>query len=175
MAENAELQAAALWAQSDSSSGQYKEPEGLNEGTYQPDSGGADTDTAAYLQQPSSQEVQGPASSLPEPTEPSSPEQEMTPRASVEEYSEASANSTVAQNDSMPGGHTDRAAANLSKELRKLQAESAVLQEHSRRLQEKAAVIQQQRTSSDQVRRLSLTMLSALLAAHIMSDQTFVA
>ena len=41
----------------------------------------------------------------------------------------------------------DRTAATLSKELRKLQAETTVLQEHSRRLQEKAAVIQQQRTA----------------------------
>ena len=45
----------------------------------------------------------------------------------------------------------DKAAATLSKELRKLQAESAVLQEHSRRLQEKAALMQQQRMSADQV------------------------
>ena len=41
----------------------------------------------------------------------------------------------------------DRTAATLSKELRKLQAETSVLQEHSRRLQEKAAVIQQQRAA----------------------------
>lgn len=48
-----------------------------------------------------------------------------------------------------PSGHAqkDRSAALLSKELRKLQAETTVLQEHSRRLQEKAAVIQQQRAA----------------------------
>ena len=46
---------------------------------------------------------------------------------------------------------SDRAAATLSKELRKLQAESAVFQEHSHRLQEKASVVQQQRASADQV------------------------
>lgn len=41
----------------------------------------------------------------------------------------------------------DRSAATLSKELRKLQAETTVLQAHSKRLQEKAATIQQQRAA----------------------------
>ena len=55
----------------------------------------------------------------------------------------------------------DKAAATLSKELRKLQAESAVLQEHSRRLQEKAAFMQQQRMSADQV-----TLLGSMHELH---------
>lgn len=165
------MQAAASWAQSDASSKQHEEPESFDEATYQPDAGDAEGGTNAYLQQTWSQDLQGPASALPEPTKPSSTEQKATPRASVEEYPEASVNSAAALGDNMPG-QVDRTAANLSKELRKLQAESAVLQEHSRRLQEKAAVIQQQRTSSDQVHRTSHNILSALLAAHVMSTHT---
>ena len=46
-----------------------------------------------------------------------------------------------------PQDQRKKNAAALSKELRKLQAETTVLQEHSRRLQEKAAVIQQQRAA----------------------------
>lgn len=77
-------------------------------------------------------------------------EQDVTPRAPVGEYLETPVSAAAAEADTTPGP-SDKAAANLSKALKKLQVESAVLQEHSRRLQEKAAVIQQQRASADQV------------------------
>lgn len=99
------------------------------------------------------------------PEAPYPEEQEATPGTSVAEYPEApypeQQEATTlpwipevpvnpVEAEGMPDP-SDKTAASLSKALRKMQAESAVLQEHSRRLQEKAAMIQQQRASADQV------------------------
>lgn len=154
------VQAAATWAKSDSTTGEpaKHQRQHAEEDSDQPAE--PDLDEPVLLQQPSLQA--GHASktaALPEQAElhpvapePSYPEeQEATSRVS-EEYPEPLVNPAAGGVERMPDP-SDRAAANLSKELRKLQAESAVLQEHSRRLQEKAAVVQQQRASADQVRQ----------------------
>ena len=60
-----------------------------------------------------------------------------------------------------PQDQRKKNAAALSKELRKLQAETTVLQEHSRRLQEKAAVIQQQRAADQVISNIGMDALAA--------------
>lgn len=149
------VQAAATWANSDPSTGLPTKRQSQQE-VDQP--AASSTDGSDFAQQPSLNTGHASETPLPEEAE-SAPakqqmsyqeEQDITPRASVEEYPEALGSAAAAEADSLPGA-SDKTAANLSKALRKLQAESAVLQEHSRRLQEKAAVIQQQRASADQV------------------------
>ena len=159
------FQAAATWANSDSSTGQQHRQHSKQE-VDQP--AASSTNGSAFAQQPSLKKGHAPETPLPEEAESPPADQQMSyqeeqdviPRASVEQYSEALGNEAAAEADSMPGP-SDKTAANLSKALRKMQAESAVLQEHSRRLQEKAVAIQQQRASADQVHIHSNTQCCA--------------
>lgn len=155
-----------MWAESDSSTAlpAHRQRQHTEQEADQP--AASSTDASVLIQQPSIENVHTTerlleeAESLPGKQEDSlQGEQEAFPRTSVEEYPEATVDEGVA--DSTPGP-SDKTAAGLSKALRKLQAESAVLQEHSRRLQEKATVIQQQRASADQVHRGSVQQLKCL-------------
>lgn len=160
---SAVVQAAAVWAESDSSTALPAQRQGQQIEQEADHPAASSTDASVLIQQPSIKTAHTSEGLPEEPEELEEPEsapvkqegshqeeQENFLETSVEDYPEAAVSEGVAE--SMPGP-SDKTAAGLSKALRKLQAESAVLQEHSRRLQEKATVIQQQRASADQVHK----------------------